>query len=147
MRLGVVVGAALIVIIVGVLAALSLRPAHAPAPNPLAETPSTGSPGSGQFFQAIPSDAPEAAASPTAAGATISITEAGFSPATLTVTAGTEVIFVNNGQAQHWPESDIFNSQRGLETGETYSYTFDKTGTWRCQDHLLPQNTCTIIVE
>lgn len=87
---------------------------------------------------------------------TITITDSGFSPKQLTVVAGTRVTLVNNGQALHWPASDAhpthellpgFDAKRGLLTGETYSFTFAKKGTWSYHDHLNPTLTGTITVE
>ena len=86
---------------------------------------------------------------------TITITEAGFDPQHVTVAVGTTVTFVNNGQALHWPASDVhpthqilpeFDAKQGLATGETYSYTFDNTGTWTFHDHLSSTHTGTVTV-
>ena len=162
-------GAAAVVVIVGALAFLSLRP-ESQTDSELDGAGETAEEtiDSGQFFQQIPNDeadsSPEASPSPsvsppagaaTSGAVTITISETGFSPAAVTVTAGTTVTFVNNGQAAHWPASDVhpthnilpdFDAKRGLGTGETYSYTFDQAGTWRCHDHLMAQETCTITV-
>lgn len=87
---------------------------------------------------------------------TVSLTDTGFEPSELTVVSGTTVTFVNNGQAPHWPASDVhpthevlpeFDAKRGLTTGETYSHTFTKVGTWSMHDHLRPSSTGTITVE
>lgn len=89
-------------------------------------------------------------------GAVISMTDTGFSPATVTVPAGTAVTFVNNGQGSHWPASDVhpthemlpgFDSRRALTTGEQYSFTFAERGTWRFHDHLRPSSTGAVTVE
>ncbi len=87
---------------------------------------------------------------------TIQVDETGFQPATVSIAAGTTVKFVNNGQAAHWPASDLhpthnilpeFDADKGLETGETYEFTFTKVGTWSMHDHLFPNNTGTITVK
>lgn len=87
---------------------------------------------------------------------TITIDEQGFTPANVVIAAGTTVTFVNNGQAKHWPASDIhpthqilpeFDSKRGLATGETYSYTFTEVGEWNMHDHLNASSTGTITVQ
>lgn len=87
---------------------------------------------------------------------TISVDESGFTPATLTIQSGTTVTFVNNGQAPHWPASDIhptheilpeLDSKGALQTGETFSYTFTDVGTWSVHDHLAPRNVGSITVE
>ncbi|MEX1112358.1 MAG: cupredoxin domain-containing protein [Candidatus Andersenbacteria bacterium] len=117
-----------------------------------------------EFEPQAPSDGQNAASAtpvveatePTSQEATIRISETGFSPTQLTVAAGTTVTFVNDGQALHWPASDLhpthtalpgFDAKRGLPTGETYSYTFTEVGTWRFHDHLNPQETGTVVVE
>lgn len=108
------------------------------------------------FF--LPTTSPSALPSVTAAAtsSTISVTDTGFSPVTITVPAGTTVTFVNNGQGLHWPASDVhpthqllpgFDALRGLATGETYSYTFSKAGSWTCHDHLNPTFKCTVVVQ
>jgi len=119
------------------------------------------------FVEASP-DAPvvstSASVSPSPTGAdktadeavVISITDTGFVPDQVTVDAGTTVTFVNNGQALHWPASDLhpthqilpdFDAKRGLSTGETYSYTFTQSGTWSMHDHLNPSSAGTITVK
>lgn len=101
----------------------------------------------------MPSLSPSSVA---ATDSTISITDAGFTPTSITVAEGSTVTFVNNGQASHWPASDIhpthqllpgFDAKRGLATGESYSFTFSTTGTFSCHDHLNPTLKCTITVE
>lgn len=86
---------------------------------------------------------------------TLGMSDTGFSHTELEIDPGTTVTFVNNGQAPHWPASDIhptheilpeFDSGRGLTTGETYSYTFTESGTWRFHDHLNPRTTGVIVV-
>lgn len=87
---------------------------------------------------------------------TVQIDETGFHPQTVTIASGTTVTFVNNGQAAHWPASDVhpthtvlpgFDSKRGLETGETYEFTFTQKGTWSMHDHLFPTHTGSIVVQ
>lgn len=168
MRLSTIVGAAIAVVVVAVVVVTGLRwqPEQA-GEEMLLEEVGSPQPGSGQFFQAIPAEAPSVSpvpsvvplgspASEAAGDATITMSEEGFSPATVTVTTGATVTFVNNGQAAHWPASGIhpthqllpaFDAKQGLGTGDTYSYTFTKAGTWRCHDHLMPQFTCTIVVQ
>ena len=103
----------------------------------------------------LPESEPAAEEAGEASGV-IEITEAGFSPQTVTIPAGGTVTFINNGQAPHWPASDVhpthellpsFDAKRGLATGESYSHVFTEAGTWRCHDHLAPKNVCTIVVE
>ncbi len=77
----------------------------------------------------------------------VEITEKGFVPATLQVKKGTIVTFTNNDKSAHQPAVDPhpshdslagFDSQTKLEKGQSYSFFFDKTGTWTYHDHLNP---------
>lgn len=54
-----------------------------------------------------------------------------FSPATITVSPGTKVIWINKGKNDHTvtSENHIFNSAR-IHPGERFSYTFEKPGTY-----------------
>ncbi len=119
-------------------------------PNTMVITPTpTTSPESSVIASSSPSSIP-------VAGVTISITDTGFEPSTVTVKAGTPVTFVNNGQALHWPASDPhpthgglagFDAKKGLATGETYTFTFTKVGTWGFHDHLNARNGGSVIVQ
>lgn len=178
----VALGSVFVVIVVAVAGVLVYR---STAPNgdvvPTGESPleeEADSEAAGQFLQLQPEEEPpaadeagdEAAGSVTASPAaspgvspasgsateTISMDDTGFSPATLSVAVGTTVVFVNDGQALHWPASAVhpthevlpgFDSKKGIATGDRYSYTFTEAGTWRFHDHLNPQLTGTIIVE
>ncbi len=113
------------------------------------------------YTQVAPETSPVASVSAipvatTVATSSVIITDEGFSPATLTVKAGTTVVFTNNGQGLHWPVSDPhpvhtglagFDAKKGLATGETYSFTFAKTGTFGMHDHLRTSLKGSIIVQ
>lgn len=100
---------------------------------------------------------------------TVEITSSGFSPNSLTINAGDTVVFVNQDSRSGWPASvihpthtvypnsninkcgtneeiDIFDSCRGLEEGESYSFTFNEVGTWGYHNHLISSKKGTIIV-
>ncbi len=92
----------------------------------------------------------------TTAGNTVTYTSDGFSPADLIVRAGDTVEFVNESNTNFWVASDPhpthtdlpnFDSERGLQPGESYTFTFDETGEWGFHNHLAPQQFGTIIVE
>ena len=77
----------------------------------------------------------------------IDITGTGFSPSTITVKSGTQVIFKNSDTNLHRPASNPhpthtdlpgFDALHDLASGETYSFTFSKVGTWGFHDHLNP---------
>ncbi|MBI2543432.1 MAG: cupredoxin domain-containing protein [Candidatus Aenigmarchaeota archaeon] len=90
---------------------------------------------------------------------TVEITNTGFNPNTLNIKLGDDVTFVNKDASPHWPASNIhpthceykgcnvFDSRKGLNTGESYSIVFDQTGTWKYHDHLNPGMTGTLIVQ
>ena len=69
----------------------------------------------------------------------------GFEPASLTVAAGTTVVFRNTGDNDHWPASDVhptheryseFDPRKPIPPGGTWNFTFEKEGAWRFHDHL-----------
>ena len=103
-----------------------------------------------------PSVSPSVSPTPQAKGATVTITDAGFSPSTITVKPGTTVTFVNDGQGPHWPASNPhpthtdlpgFDAKHALATGETYSFVFQKIGQWGYHDHLNPSTMGVVIVQ
>lgn len=86
----------------------------------------------------------------------VSMTSTGFSPATLTVKAGSTVTFQNDDTANHWIASNPhpthtalpgFDAKKVIAPGASYSYTFTQTGTWSYHDHLNSEMTGTIVVE
>lgn len=79
-----------------------------------------------------------------------------FSPKSLSIKAGNSVNFVNLDTEEHWPASDDhpshqiysnFDPRRPIKVGESWSFKFDKAGTWGCHDHLFPNFRCSIVVE
>lgn len=157
-----IVAVLIIVLVVGFMFWRSTPPVVAPTPTPTAALQDTSAQSPSLFLQAAPTTGPtgsispapsasgslSASTSPVAPGVRISVTDTGFSPATVTVPVGATVTFVNNGQASHWPASDQhpthtglpgFDSKPGLATGEEYSFVFDKVGAWGFHDHLFPQ--------
>ena len=89
-----------------------------------------------------------------AATANVSIVDFGFSPASVTVTAGSTVTWTNTGAAIHSVTSDTgaFDSSPTcpsgscLDPGATYSHTFATAGrfTYHCRVH--PTMTGTVVV-
>ncbi len=139
----------------------SVAPSPANAPVVSSSPLSVGS-NVPDFLAAAPSTIPLASTvvvSPKtsmSAGVVIAITDTGFEPATSTIKAGTAVTFTNNGQGLHWPASNPhpshttlsgFDALRGLATGESYTYTFTKVGTWGWHDHLYTQLQGTVVVQ
>ena len=87
---------------------------------------------------------------------TITYTDDGYSPKTLTIKAGEIVDFENNSSVEVWTASDVhpdhellpeFDSLSGYKPGETYSFTFETPGSWTYHNHLNPSQTGIIIVQ
>lgn len=93
----------------------------------------------------------------------IEITDNGFSPATITIKAGTTVTFKNIGTSKSWPASAkhpthlVYPDQDscfagefsdcGIQSGGLWSYTFKQKGLWAYHDHLRPTLFGKIVVE
>jgi len=71
-----------------------------------------------------------------------------FDPETATVPAGTTVTWTNKDEIPHTVASSDkgFKGSSGLDTGDSYSYTFDKPGTYKYYCTLHPFMTGTIVV-
>ena len=83
-------------------------------------------------------------------------TDAGFSPAELTISIGDTVVFRNESSLPLWTASDPhplhtiypeLDPREGIPPGETYEFTFDRVGSWRYHNHLNPLRVGTVIVE
>lgn len=88
--------------------------------------------------------------------ATVSITSSGFLPATVTIGVGGTVTWKNDDLARHQPASDPhpahtglagFDAVGGLGQGETYQYTFTRTGTFPYHDHNFTLRQATVVVQ
>lgn len=120
--------------------------------------------------QASPTPTPTPKATTTPKTLTINMTESGFTPGEITIKAGDTVIFRNQGNRLHWPASaihpthelypgssiskcgtseadSIFDACRGLQLGQSFSFTFNIKGTWLYHDHLNSSLKGTIIVQ
>jgi plastocyanin len=84
-----------------------------------------------------------------AAGNAVAIRNFAFSPASLTVKVGTKVTWTNQDSDAHTVTSDgsarSLNS-RALNTGETFSFTFTKAGTYKYLCTIHPFMTATVTV-
>ena len=88
------------------------------------------------------------AAEPTAEGSTIVMAkEFMFAPAALTVAAGSTVTWTNRDDEPHTVVSDsgLFRSA-ALDTNESFSFRFDKPGTYRYTCTIHPRMVGTIVV-
>ncbi len=87
-------------------------------------------------------------AAPPGAKATIEIVNFAFKDQTLTVTAGTEVTWVNHDDAPHKVMSaDKKFSSPVLDTGARFAHTFATRGTYNYYCSLHPMMTGTVIVK
>lgn len=88
--------------------------------------------------------------------AAVSISAAGFSPATLSVKAGTKVTWTNLDQknnhrvkANPYPTGDSLpglDSKVNMPPTSTYSYTFSSPGTYKYHDQLNPLLNGEVVV-
>lgn len=100
----------------------------------------------------------------------ITKTDAGFSPNSITIKKGETVIWKNQSTGAFWPASAMhpthtaydgtalsehcpdtaktaFDACQGIATGGSWSFTFEKTGSWKYHDHLNPGHFGTVSVE
>lgn len=94
---------------------------------------------------------------------TVVLSNNGFSPETVTIKKGSTIIWKIEGKGEHWPASNFhptheeypgasgcigskLDACRGLKEGESFKFTFDKTGTWGIHDHNYPAYTMTVKV-
>jgi len=89
-------------------------------------------------------------------GNVVTFTGNGFEPSTLTVKAGDTVEFKNESGDDFWPASNVhpthllypgFDAKKPVLPGDSYSFTFEKKGTWGYHNHLTPDVTGTIVVK
>ena len=71
-----------------------------------------------------------------------------FQPMTLTMKAGTSLTWVNRDEEPHTvtSENGLFRSG-AMDTNDTFTFKFDKPGTYRFLCSIHPQMVGTIVVE
>ena len=97
----------------------------------------------------------QAQSAPTAAGqdskgqtVDVKIDNFSFSPATITVPAGTTVKWTNRDDIPHTVVNDDQKFQsKALDTDESYSYTFTKPGTYPYFCSIHPKMTGKVVVQ
>jgi plastocyanin len=79
---------------------------------------------------------------------TIVVKDFMFKPTPLTVTAGTSVTWTNMDDEPHTVVSDtgLFKSG-GIDTNDSFSYKFDKPGTYHFTCSIHPRMVGTIVVQ
>jgi plastocyanin len=78
---------------------------------------------------------------------TVEMTDTGFSPSALAISAGDTVEFANTGSGQRWPVSSEFNPGQSIAPGESWSFTFYDRGTWEFHDSMNDTLAGTITVK
>lgn len=77
----------------------------------------------------------------------IVLTEDGFKPDTITIHKGDTITFSTNRGKPYWPASNIhpthgiypeFDPLDAVMPNKTWTFKFDKVGTWAFHDHLAP---------
>ena len=78
-----------------------------------------------------------------------------FVPKSVTGKKGGTVTWVNKGSTPVWPASAFhpthqvypgFDSLKGIQSGESYSFVFDRVGSWKYHDHLNASATGVVEV-
>ena len=147
----------LIIVIIGGWFMFSGTPAEAPATSVTNQMPVVGS------------TTPEMIVENTTPEVTVTYTDQGFSPKSVTITVGTKVNFVNESSgnmwvasaahpthtaysgtslSQHCPDTanESFDECAKDAPGTTFSFTFNKEGTWKYHDHLNASKFGTVVV-
>ncbi len=91
---------------------------------------------------------PTTTSSAPASGNSVTLANFAFSPATITVKAGTTVTWTNKDGTTHTITSDTgaFDSGSVAANGK-YSYTFSTVGTYACHCSIHPYMKGTVIVQ
>ncbi len=86
---------------------------------------------------------------------TVEISDGGYSPGRLEILVGDSIEFLNTGEADHWPASNIhpthelyseLDAKRPILPGESWTFAFFKPGLWGFHDHLNPQFIGEVLV-
>lgn len=89
--------------------------------------------------------------------ATVTLTKEGhYSPAIVTIKPGQAVRFINHSGNLMWPASNPhpnhsdypgFDPKKILHDGDTWQFTFTRSGHWGYHDHLNPMRRGTVVVQ
>lgn len=86
----------------------------------------------------------------------VTLTDSGFSPSTVTIKAGQRVMFENKSSGGMWVASDPhpvhtalpgFDAKTSLDAGASWSFMFNKPGSWTFHNHLNSSQKGTVVVE
>lgn len=121
-------------------------------PSPIIQTPRQQSPSTSKTT----TEQPPTPQVPVVKENVVIHTDAGFSPATLRIKKGEMVIFKNEGTKSMWVASNPhpvhtdypgFDAKRTYAKGESYSFSFINSGSWKYHNHFSPTEGGVIIVE
>lgn len=95
----------------------------------------------------------------------VTYTDTGFSPKIIEINSGDTVMFINNSSRGMWVASNMhpthtlypeesdsdclgssFDACTGVAVGESWSFTFNSTGSWDYHDHMKASRTGTVDV-
>ncbi|OGI60979.1 hypothetical protein A2641_01655 [Candidatus Nomurabacteria bacterium RIFCSPHIGHO2_01_FULL_37_25] len=117
-----------------------------------------------------PSQQPPTSQTPEVKENLVTYSNSGYSPSTLTIKKGETVTFKNQSSNSMWtasakhpthvvysgtslsehcpdPDNTAFDTCTSIEPGDSWSFKFDISGTWKYHNHLNPADTGTIVVE
>ncbi len=106
----------------------------------------------------LPPPTPTSGAIESVEGAVIRFDGQEFSPEEVTIAAGESVTWINDSEDPMWPASNdhpthqvydqgAFDPQKGVLSGESWTFTFDEPGDWEFHDHLYPTAGGVVHVE
>jgi plastocyanin len=87
---------------------------------------------------------------------TVTLTDSGFSPSSITINQGDSVKFVNDSSGKMWVASaphpthtdyPEFIAKTAANHGDEYTFTFTKPGSWKYHNHLNASQFGTVVVE
>lgn len=87
---------------------------------------------------------------PQAETKSVTISNFGFNPSTITIAKGTTVTWTNDDPMSHTVTADSADggfSSKQLATGESFSYKFTKSGTFPYHCNIHKSMTATVIVQ
>ena len=123
------------------------------------------------FYKSAYQAAPSVNENPVVTGGNVvTLTDGGYVPSTLTIKKGDTVTFKNESSVAMWTASAMhpahtgysgtslsehcpdaantsFDACRGYQPGESWSFTFNKVGSWGYHNHLSPSQWGKVIVE
>lgn len=143
----VVIAGAAVYIMRGGLPEAANTPAADTSPSGPASPPAEGTESQEGAETALPAAAEEVV---------IRYTDAGYAPRTVTIKAGAKVTFMNESSMPMWPASAVhpthlilpeFDAKTGIALKGSYSFVFEKPGSWKFHDHLKPTHFGEIVVE